>query len=70
MEDGWIDQDENSIFNIDIGSTVLVKFKDGSDGTTIDSGETIGISYTRAGSKIATTDGIYSANDIKAWRAI
>jgi hypothetical protein len=69
MEDGWIDQDENSIFNIGIGSTVLVKFK-GPDGTTIDNGESIGISYIRNGSTIITTDGNYVANDIKAWRAI
>jgi len=68
--ENWNDQESNDIFNHCAGSTVLIKFKDTFNGITLDSGETVDISWIRWGGIITATSGDYKASDIKSWKQI
>ena len=67
----WIKQSEHSLLDQSWGSTVLIKFKRGYDGITIDDGNTVDLSWMRVGlGKIVATTGEYSIEDIVEWACL
>ena len=66
----WIKQSESSLLEECSGDTVLIKFKDDTNGITINDGRTVDISWTRCGGDIIATEGTYSVDDIDSWKLI
>jgi len=66
----WIKEDNKSVFDFHSGSTVLIKFNNGSNGITTDNSESVDISWMRANDKIHATTGDYLSVDIKEWKVI
>lgn len=66
----WIRQDDKSIMGHCTGSTVLIKFKNTSDGITADDNSTIDLSWMRSKEKIHATTGDYTECQIKEWAII
>ena len=69
MKSDWIKQEENSLLEYH-GSTILVKFKDSMYGITIDDGSSVEISWSRVGSDIITSSGLFKVTDIKEWKIV
>ncbi len=70
ISDDWVLQRDYSIFLLSAGSTVLILFRDRSNGITKDNGKTVDISWVRTGDTIHATTGDYVASDIVKWKAI
>lgn len=67
----WIKEKyETSLIDLCCGSTILIKFKDTSNGITADDNSTVDISWIRNGGDIIATTGVYRLNDIKEWKLI
>ena len=66
--DEWIEFSEDN--HPDKGSTILVLFKDCTDGITMDDGRTCDISWYRSGDTVITGSGNFKYSDIKAYKLI
>ena len=66
----WNKQSENNLFDISVGSTVLIKFKSDRNGITMDNDQTVDISWIRTGKTIHATSGNYVSEDIIEWQLI
>lgn len=68
----WFKQSEQDIMNVNIGSTLLIKFEENYNGITIDSGATVDISWMRSSTKdvIYATGGNYKKEDIREYMLI
>lgn len=70
MDNGWINQEEQSLMDIGCGSTVLIRLKDDCKGITADDGSAVDISWLRGGSSVVATGGKYSIDEIDAWKPV